>query len=387
MAIDPNIPLSVRQVSLPNILAQAESIKGAQKQNELLGLNVQTRRAQMPAVQSKARNEEQMEGLRSSVIQAERLRRFVDAGDMEGALRYAQSQPGPGAQQAAQAVQKAMQGDPSDLAQSLDAARQLGTRLGLFGTSSNTVQSSFMGENGNRWIIRRDGTVEDTGVPAVQYAQRPIETARGLESFDPTTGRSGQIISRAEDITQTQAQRRAAVTEAEQTAQADVQRRENEPARRERVRSILDKTNRVEQKVDEAIGKVNRFTTGFGSLLQNLPASQSRELRNDLTTIRATLAFDTLQQMRDASPTGGALGQVSERELSLLEGALEVLDQATTQDQLVNALNDVRRHYQNWRQAALEADRAARQRLGPTQQGEYAELSDEELLRRLQNAR
>jgi hypothetical protein len=49
--------------------------------------------------------------------------------------------------------------------------------------------------------------------------------------------------------------------------------------------------------------------------------------------------------MRDASPTGGALGQVSERELALLNGALGSLKQSQTKEQLRANLANVKRIY------------------------------------------
>jgi hypothetical protein len=46
------------------------------------------------------------------------------------------------------------------------------------------------------------------------------------------------------------------------------------------------------------------------------------EYEGAISTLKANTAFDTLKAMRDASPTGGALGQVSEKELKLLEDAV-----------------------------------------------------------------
>ena len=51
--------------------------------------------------------------------------------------------------------------------------------------------------------------------------------------------------------------------------------------------------------------------------------------------------------MRDASPTGGALGQVSERELDLLMSTLSSLDQAQSEPQFLQALSQVEARYTN----------------------------------------
>jgi len=57
-----------------------------------------------------------------------------------------------------------------------------------------------------------------------------------------------------------------------------------------------------------------------------VPWTEGLTLENYVTQIKSNLAFDRLQAMRDASKTGGALGQVSNIELKLLESNLTALD-------------------------------------------------------------
>jgi len=76
-------------------------------------------------------------------------------------------------------------------------------------------------------------------------------------------------------------------------------------------------------------------TSGFGAdWVSSVGGTAGADLRNLLNTVKANVAFDTLSQMRAASPTGGALGAVSERELSLLESAKGALDQSQSPKQL-----------------------------------------------------
>jgi len=76
-------------------------------------------------------------------------------------------------------------------------------------------------------------------------------------------------------------------------------------------------------------------TSGFGAdWVSSVGGTGGADLRNLLNTVKANVAFDTLSQMRAASPTGGALGAVSERELSLLESAKGALDQSQSPQQL-----------------------------------------------------
>ena len=62
--------------------------------------------------------------------------------------------------------------------------------------------------------------------------------------------------------------------------------------------------------------------------------TDAANLRQAITTIESSIGFDRLKKMREESPTGGALGQVSERELSLLNASLGSLSQMQSKEQL-----------------------------------------------------
>ncbi len=81
--------------------------------------------------------------------------------------------------------------------------------------------------------------------------------------------------------------------------------------------------------------------TGLWSMVPNRPGSASSNAQAQLETLKAQVAFQTLQDMRNASKTGGALGQVTERELAMLQNALVPLEQAQSYDQFEAALRDV----------------------------------------------
>ena len=60
--------------------------------------------------------------------------------------------------------------------------------------------------------------------------------------------------------------------------------------------------------------------------LSAVPWTDYQALETKTNTLRANTAFDRLQKMRDSSKTGGALGQVSEKELGLLQDNLAALN-------------------------------------------------------------
>ena len=69
------------------------------------------------------------------------------------------------------------------------------------------------------------------------------------------------------------------------------------------------------------------FTTGTGAwFAQKVPGSDAQALVKALEPIQATIGFDRLQQMRDQSKTGGALGSVSQMELTFLQATQGSLD-------------------------------------------------------------
>lgn len=98
----------------------------------------------------------------------------------------------------------------------------------------------------------------------------------------------------------------------------------------------------------ESIRKNSRLpTTGaFGSLLAGLRGTPQHDIAQALDTVRANISFDRLNQMRAASPTGGALGSVTERELSLLQNSVAALEQSQSDEQFQKNLRRTRAIYE-----------------------------------------
>lgn len=72
-----------------------------------------------------------------------------------------------------------------------------------------------------------------------------------------------------------------------------------------------------------------------GKALSLVDETRAGALKNRLETIKANIGFDKLQAMRDASPTGGALGQVSEFENRLLQAVYGSLEQAQSAEDIL----------------------------------------------------
>ena len=125
----------------------------------------------------------------------------------------------------------------------------------------------------------------------------------------------------------------------------------------------FNNAGRVIQTVTEAKQLVGPLTAGYGGALAVLPGTDARKLQNKISTIKANLGFDRLQQMRDASPTGGALGQVAVQEINFLQSTVASLDQLESPADITAALNKIEEHYTNWK-TALEGKLPAKYQTG-----------------------
>lgn len=101
--------------------------------------------------------------------------------------------------------------------------------------------------------------------------------------------------------------------------------------------------------VQAAQGLVTGTTTGVvGKGAAFVPGTTAYDLQQRLLTLKANLGFDRLQQMRDASPTGGALGQVAVQELQALQATVGSLELGQSKAELQKNLNKIENHYSNW---------------------------------------
>lgn len=86
--------------------------------------------------------------------------------------------------------------------------------------------------------------------------------------------------------------------------------------------------------------KIGISTAGFiGTPLSKIPGTSAKDVKANLNTVLANLSFSELQDMRDSSPTGGALGQVTPVELELLSAAKANLQIDQSPEQLLDNIN------------------------------------------------
>jgi len=99
------------------------------------------------------------------------------------------------------------------------------------------------------------------------------------------------------------------------------------------------RTNRLKTAIAKAKEQASAWTTGPAATTSSIPGTPAYDLSQTLQTVKANIGFDALNAMRQSSPTGGALGQVSERELGYLQSVLSSLEQAQSPSQLQENLS------------------------------------------------
>lgn len=109
------------------------------------------------------------------------------------------------------------------------------------------------------------------------------------------------------------------------------------------------KANVVIQDADRALELIKNSslpTTGLvGDWLKEIGGTEAADVAELLNTVKANAGFAELQAMRESSPTGAALGNVTEKELAFLQATIGSLAQKQTKGQLEDNLKRVKNAY------------------------------------------
>ena len=80
-------------------------------------------------------------------------------------------------------------------------------------------------------------------------------------------------------------------------------------------------------------------TTGIpGQFMKSVGGTSAHDLDKRIDSLRAMIGFNALNEMRANSPTGGALGNVTERELGLLQSTVASLELSQSKEQFLENL-------------------------------------------------
>jgi hypothetical protein len=104
----------------------------------------------------------------------------------------------------------------------------------------------------------------------------------------------------------------------------------------------------VIQDIGRAIDTIQNnpnMTTGAGAVLSHVPYTDAKAVDGYIESALSNVGLDTLQAMREASPTGGALGQVPIQQQKRLEQVLGSLDMTQASPILLDNLKRVQNIY------------------------------------------
>ncbi|BAQ84590.1 hypothetical protein [uncultured Mediterranean phage uvMED] len=284
---------------------------------------------------------------------------------------------------------KAASRDPS-VASMIGKFKEMGFRRGGGGGSPGSPPSTFAErkynkeqqeeaeleeeiEAGNRFLLQRGEERMPTSEEGRYSVLKNLRAGKGVtpparmvredspavsqlpESFKPF-GRDVEKAVEAGEITErvgiSLIQEKQAIAQAEAEREREFQEKialeqfkndlKNQTGERDLSGSMV-----VNDAISRAFPIIGPFSTGFGSYLKSVPLTDAKSLDTLFTTIKANIGFDKLQAMREASPTGGALGQVSNQELSSLQSVFGNLDQSQDDEQLKYNLRMLQHVYNN----------------------------------------
>jgi hypothetical protein len=126
-------------------------------------------------------------------------------------------------------------------------------------------------------------------------------------------------------------------------AQSDEDKRRKQEVYAMKVNTSLAKYQSLRSQIKEAKELAAGMTTTglLGVATGTIAGTPAYDLAQKIETILANVGFDRLQQMREESPTGGALGQVAVQELVSLQNSIANLKQGQSQEQFLGNLDRV----------------------------------------------
>ena len=207
---------------------------------------------------------------------------------------------------------------------------------GLLGTIAQNLQDAMIAQ----------GTLE-AGMPQ-------LVTAKDLDKLRTITPQ--MVMAQSQKIKQARQQREA------QAARDAVSALKNQLAIQRDLKALSAEDNKKLEReaesiikardtigfIEEALPLISRASTGnvFAQGTQFLAGTPAYALEAALKPIRARIGFDELTRMRQMSPTGGALGQVSNFENQLLQATKGSLEIGTP-------IETMRRNLLNYRDAQM----------------------------------
>lgn len=356
MPIDPRIALGVQapQIESPmNVMANALKLRAMQNENALF--EQQQRQAAM-----QAEEQNRLRSLLAGGASAEQLMRsgffeqgakLGEFGRQQSAEERAQAEEARKVEEAAASRRKAMFGvlSVAKNPETYRTAREIAQGMGLDLTG---IPEEFPG-------VQYINTLEDSLLTPQERADRAARerTARIQEGQLGVSQRSAALAEREFGLKERRFGLEERQFDAEQKALVEAAKAETKagvpPAEIAKREAAFPKASgaftAATSEIDSLIADLGKLAKapGLSSILGGvegrLPSVRGKATDAQVLydAILSRGAFRELQAMRDSSPTGGALGQVTEKELAMLQSAFGALGQIQSEESFANNVKEV----------------------------------------------
>lgn len=184
-------------------------------------------------------------------------------------------------------------------------------------------QGAVLPEGTANAVIARMNEMIQSGVPEADVEEWAQQQLRGqpAQPVGPVRIPTAEERAAAEVRGKAMAEREANMPEKRRTATRALQRAETQLTTMSRLAEDLGR-------------RANIFTTGLvGGVGSFIPGTPQHDMAKDIDTLKSIIGLRELQEIRDNSPTGGALGPVSDFENRLMQATIANLEQSQSPEQ------------------------------------------------------
>lgn len=258
------------------------------------------------------------------------------------------------------------------LAQGIDptklSSQELNSIIKESGVDKNSLLASYRKAQKEGGFSLSEGEQRYDSAGNLIASGLPKTKATGMssqETIDTANAVANGVI-KITDLAPTQ--RAAVAAELNRNGMGGVIKQQNLSYANEKAKSLQT----FAQQAIEQLNTLGDYNPIISTASRNIPGTQMYELNKLIDTVKANIGFNELQKMRAASPTGGALGQVSERELAYLQSVEGNLDIGRGNKPLVDALTAIINSSKNW-QNTVASDSGSSNTDSPNTQSNLSE--------------
>lgn len=221
-----------------------------------------------------------------------------------------------------------------------DRARRM--KLGLEGrVSGAAIQYQIVeGQNGQKQLVAVDP--RNVGAQVIGSGQTygsgvgQTPESQAAASGQPPAGQNNFV-------SQTTYEKNQQAEQGKKDAEYTAKLRQEKPKREMALNQASALTEQMSQDIDGLIAKVTESTAGPGGVvLSYWPGSTAKDFKANLDSVKANIMFQTIQSIREASPTGGAFGNLSDKEGALTQARYGALEIGQSPKQLIENLKKVK---------------------------------------------